>query len=257
MKAPYQYDGIEAASYDLIDELSDFDDYDFYRLLIESNPGPVLDLGCGTGRILVPLAKEGIEVVGLDTSKKMLEICQEKLDSDSLDVRLIHGDIRNFVLDERFSTILIPGFSVQLLLEEEDLESCLKTCLEHLNPGGQLVMPTYLPWEMLESGFDRVPLQERRESAPDENEKRFVAWQGWVIYRLDQRLTLENRFQHVEADGSVVEDENRSMTIWWHLPYEMQNRLTSLGYLDVAIYGDFLMDAPMPNSESIIYVCKA
>lgn len=256
MKAPYLYGGIEAASYDLIDELADFDDYDFYRLLIESNPGPVLDLGCGTGRILLPLAREGIEVHGLDSSEAMLAICQGKLDSENLSVSLVQADIRQFALNERFATILIPGFSIQMLLEEDELDSCLKSCLEHLSPGGQVVIPTYFPWEMLDSGLDETPLTKRRESAVDGNGQRFVAWQGWQIDKLEQQLTLKNRFQRVGADGVILE-EDRAMTIRWHLPYEMQSRLANRGFSEIALYGDFSADPPEPDSESIIYVAGA
>lgn len=257
MKAPYIYDGLEAASYDLVDELSDFDDYAFYRLLIESNPGPVLDLGCGTGRILTPLAEEGMVVVGIDASEEMLFICQEKLGKDFPNTRLIQDDMRKFELKERFATILIPGFSIQLLLKAEDIESCLKTCFEHLQPEGQIVIPTYMPWEMLESRSDQVPLELRRESEADENGQRFVAWQGWKLDRFEQRLTLINRFQQVDSNDTVVVEEDREMTIHWKLPFEMQSRLAQIGFSEIDLYGDFEMKAPTQESESIIYVAKA
>ena len=256
MKAPYQYDGLEAISYDLVDELSDFDDYAFYRLLIESNPGPILDLGCGTGRILVPLAEEGLDVIGLDASPEMLAICRKKLGSGSENVRLVQGDIRRFDLNERFSMILIPGFSIQLLLEEDDLDACLKACLAHLKPGGQVIIPTYLPWEMLESGLDRMPLEMHRESETDENGQRFVAWQGWELDRFKQRLTLKNRFQQVDSSDTVLVEEDREMTIHWQLPYVVQSRLGQIGFSEIDVYGDFQTDKSAENSESIIYVAK-
>jgi SAM-dependent methyltransferase len=256
MKAPYLYDGLEAASYDLVDELSDFDDYAFYRLLIESNPGPILDLGCGTGRILVPLAEEGLDVVGLDASAEMLAICREKLGSEKRNVPLVQGDIRQFDLNERFSTILIPGFSIQLLLEADDLDACLKACLGHLKPGGQVIIPTYLPWEMLESGLDRMPLEMHREGETDENGQRFVAWQGWELNRIEQRLTLKNRFQHLDSSDTVLVEEDREMTIHWHLAYEMQSRLGRIGFSEIDLYGDFQTNKSAENSESIIYVAK-
>lgn len=256
MKAPYLYDGLEAASYDLVDELSDFDDYAFYRLLIESNPGPILDLGCGTGRILVPLAEEGLDVVGLDASAEMLAICREKLGSEKRNVPLVQGDIRQFDLNERFSTILIPGFSIQLLLEADDLDACLKACLGHLKPGGQVIIPTYLPWEMLESGLDRMPLEMHREGETDENGQRFVAWQGWELNRIEQRLTLKNRFQHLDSSDTVLVEEDREMTIHWHLAYEMQSRLGRIGFPEIDLYGDFQTNKSAENSESIIYVAK-
>jgi len=256
MKKPYKYSGIEAASYDLIDELSDFDDYPFYRFLIESNPGRVLDLGCGTGRILYRLAQEGIEVAGVDSSIEMLQICRTKLSSSGLDASLSQGDLRNFDLGSKFDSILIPGFTFQLLLDSRDIDACLDCCLSHLEPAGQLVLPTYFPWEMLDSGLVSKPLELRRESERDLNGERFVAWQGWEIDRFSQLLHLLNRFQHLDSSDRIKTEEDRSMTLHWHLPYDMQVKLQERGFRDIFIYGDFSFDPPESDSESIIYVAR-
>ena len=256
MEKPYEYNGIEAASYDLIDELSDFDDYPFYRFLIESNPGRVLDLGCGTGRILSRLARDGIEVAGVDSSTEMLEICRAKLYASGLEASLLHGDIRNFDMGSTFDSIVIPGFTFQLLLEDREIEACLDSCLRHLEPSGQLVLPTYIPWEMLESGLARKPLQKKRESERNPKGERFVAWQGWEIDRFKQLLHLTNRFQHLDSEGRVLIEEDRSMTLRWHLPYDMQGLLQEHGFGDISIYGDFTFDPPESDSESIIYVAR-
>lgn len=256
MKDPYEYCGIEAASYDLIDELSDFEDYPFYRFLIEGNPGRVLDLGCGTGRILTGLADEGIEVVGVDSSIEMLEICQIKLSAKKLDARLVRGDIRQFDLGEKFDTILIPGFTFQLFLDSNEVDSCLKSCLKHLEEAGQLVIPTYLPWEMLESGIKEKVLEKHRESGQDKQGNRILAWQGWEIERCEQLLHLYNRFQKIDRFGQIKEEENRTMTIRWYLPYEMQICLQELGFENISLFGDFTFNPPEQDSESIIYVAR-
>ncbi len=256
MRKPYEYSGIEAASYDLIDELSDFDDYPFYRFLIESNPGRVLDLGCGTGRILSRLAEEGIEVAGVDSSVEMLDICRTKLSSLGLDVPLEQGDLRSFNLGSKFDTLLIPGFTFQLLLDSQDMDACLDRCLSHLEPAGQLVLPTYFPWEMLDSGLASKPLELRRKSKRDLNGERFIAWQGWEIDRVSQLLHLLNRFQHLDSSGRILTEEDRSMTLRWHMPYDMQCKLQERGFGDISVYGDFAFDPPESDSEPIIYVAR-
>jgi len=256
MDRPYEYSGIEASSYDLIDELSDFDDYPFYRFLIESNPGQVLDLGCGTGRILCPLAQDGIEVTGIDSSDEMLEICRAKLARSGLEAELSRGDIRKFDLGSQFDSILIPGFTFNLLLETQEIEGCLDACLKHMKPSGQLVFPTYMPWEMLESDANQKPLTKRRESLSDRKGSRIVAWQGWEINRFDQLLQLRNRFQHLDSTGVLQCEEDRSMTLRWHLPYDMLTLLQKSGLGDVSVYGDFTFDPPESDSESVIYVAR-
>ncbi len=254
MRAPYLYSGLEAESYDSVDELSDFEDYPFYRSLVEANPGRVLDLGCGTGRILARLMEDGIEVVGLDSSRDMLEICREKLAGMQSPPRLELGDIRRFDLKETFQSILIPGFTIQLLMEPDEIDSCLLSCWRHLEIGGQLVVSTYMPWEMLESGVDESPIEKRRDAAFGETGERFVAWQGWSIDRREQSLELLNRFQRVDSENQVVEEENRNMSIRWHLPYDMVARIRSLGFTEISVYGDYQFIPPASDSESVIYV---
>lgn len=256
MKKPYEYCGMEATSYDLVDELSDFDDYPFYRFLIESNPGRVLDLGCGTGRILCRLARDGIEVTGVDSSAEMLEICRTKLASSGLVATILRDDIRNFNIGSRFDSILIPGFTFQLLLESQEIQRCLDSCFKHLAPSGQLVLPTYFPWEMLDSELEEKPLEKRRESELDLKGERYVAWQGWKISRFEQLLHLENRFQHLDSAGLIIKEEDRSMSLRWYLPYDMQALLQKHGFGDISVYGDFSFDPPESDSESVIYVVR-
>ena len=256
MDKPYEYCGIEASSYDLIDELSDFDDYPFYRFLIESNPGQVLDLGCGTGRILCPLARDGISVTGIDSSHEMLEICQEKLSRSGLEAKLSLGDMRKFDLSSQFDSILIPGFTFNLFLDTHEIEGCLDACFKHLKTSGQLVLPTYIPWEMLEGEPNQKPLKKRSESSSDQNGSRIVAWQGWEINRFDQLLRLRNRFQHLDFNGIVQSEEDRTMALRWHLPYDMLTLLRKCGFGDVSVYGDFTFDPPESDSESVIYVAR-
>lgn len=255
MDAPYLYDGLEASSYDRVDELADFNDVPFFRLLVDSHPGSVLDLGCGTGRTLVPLVEDGIDVVGLDSSRSMLDICRGKLERLSLESELIQGDMRRFKLERRFASILVPGFSFQMLEKPEDQIACLESCRHHLETGDQLVLPIYYPWEMLESDSDESPMEIRKEALGEEGE-RVVAWQRWKIDRLGQLLYLENRYQRIDAGGKILGDESRSMTLRWEMPYDMQRLLSGCGYSEVEMYGDFEMRPPESDSESIIFVAR-
>ncbi|HEX9913239.1 MAG TPA: class I SAM-dependent methyltransferase, partial [candidate division Zixibacteria bacterium] len=92
---------------------------------------PVLELCCGTGRILLPLAKEGIEISGLDISEKMLEKAREKLNKETEQIKkrvnLLQGDMRNFHLKKEFNLIFIPFNSFQVLLSMEEQNNCLRS----------------------------------------------------------------------------------------------------------------------------------
>ena len=254
MDQPYLYSGLEAWSYDLVDELTQFEDFGFYRMMLESCPGPVLDLGCGTGRILLGLKEQGLDVVGLDSSPEMLCQCRQKLSANQLEAELYEGDMRSFDLKRSFSTILIPGFSIQLLTEDNDLQSCLERCYQHLIPGGQLIVSTYFPWEFLESGKDGECLAFRSESESAETEERVRAFQGWAIDRRAEILKLENRFQLLDQEGGIIGQEDREMKLRWRSTSAMKAFLENAGFEDLSLYGDFEFAEPAPEAETIAFV---
>lgn len=257
MAEMYDYDGLEAELYDSLDELNDFGDLPFYQWFVGLGEEPVLDLGCGTGRILLPLVEQGLQVVGLDGSQTMLDLCQARLRERDLNAKLVRGDMRDFDLGgQTFGTILVPGFSIQMLLDNSDLQRCLECCRKYLSPGGQLILPTNIPWEMIWDGREECPLEERNALELPDQGVRLVASQGWKIDPLEQRLLLTNRFERLAGDGSVVESEDKQMTIRWHLPHEMMERLGEAGFSEVSAYGDFGLEPPDEESDSIVYVVR-
>ena len=124
-------------------------DIDFYVDTARENGGPVLELGCGTGRILIPTARAGIDTSGLDASEGMLQACRAKLASEATDVRrrtrLHHGDIRHFDLDRKFRLIALPFRPFQYLVTVAEQLACLKTIWQHLESDGQLVFDLFNP----------------------------------------------------------------------------------------------------------------
>ena len=139
-----------AEFYDLVVPYREREDVNFFVEMAQQSGGPVLELGCGTGRVLIPTARSGIEIVGLDASPFMLSVCREKLLSESNDVRarvsgLVQGDMRSFKLDREFNLVTIPFRPFQHLLTVEDQISCLENVRRHLMAGGKLVLDLFNP----------------------------------------------------------------------------------------------------------------
>lgn len=257
MRGAYIYEGLEAEWYDLLDELADFDDFDFYRLCLQASPGQVLDLGCGTGRILVPLVALGETVVGLDASPLMLDQCRARLEREGLDASLFLGDMRRFDLgDERFATILVAGYSIQLLATNNEWIDCLKCCYRHLNTDGQLVLPVYLPWDYIWQDVKEGDLEVRKESQDSSTGDRLRALQGWHLDCDKQVLDLSNVFERYSSGGELMRREEKRMSVHWRLPNEILEMLQTAGYADIAMYGNYGFDAPEPESETIVFVAR-
>lgn len=118
---------------------------DFYREQAARHGGSVLELGCGTGEKLIPIAADGHECVGLDLSPGMLAEARRKADEREVAVTWVQGDMRDVDLGRTFDLVLITGNSLLHLHEAEDIVSCLRAVRRHLAPGGRLVLDVFNP----------------------------------------------------------------------------------------------------------------
>ncbi len=140
------YDEV-ASIYDLVYDRTD--DIPFYLECCKETGGPILELCSGTGRLTIPIAREGHEVIGLDLSRNMLKICRLKLRREKSEVRrnitLAKGDMRNFFLDKKFKIALIPFTSFLHNTTTEDEVSTLRCVWRHLSDKGLLVLEIFNP----------------------------------------------------------------------------------------------------------------
>lgn len=134
----------------------------FYRSQARGRGGSVLELGCGTGHKLIPIAADGHPCVGLDSSTDMLAEARRKADEQGVTAEWVQGDMRAFDLGRTFDLVLIPANSLLHLHTTEDLVSCFRTVRRHLAPGGRLVLDVFNPSVRLLAGADGV--RRNRES---------------------------------------------------------------------------------------------
>jgi SAM-dependent methyltransferase len=124
-------------------------DVDFFVEAAQAAGGPVLELGCGTGRILIPTARAGVEIVGLDSSARMLEVCRKRLLAEPAAVqsrvRMVQGDMRKFDLAQTFNLVTLPFRPFQHLTTVEDQLSCLASIRQHLTKSGRLILDLFNP----------------------------------------------------------------------------------------------------------------
>lgn len=124
-------------------------DISFYLEYANKKGSPILEIACGTGRVLIPLAEAGYEVWGIDSSPSMIAKAQNKVSSLPENVkkriRLINADMRDFELDTKYRLILIPFSSILLLLTAEDQIKTLKNINECLTKDGVLIIDIFTP----------------------------------------------------------------------------------------------------------------
>ena len=143
----YEDQSFVAEYYDFIPGYAGRPDLEFYLDFSRSAGGKILELGCGTGRILIPTAAAGCQIVGLDISEYMLAKCREKLQNQPKEVqervRLVHGNMTNFKLKETFRLITTPFRPFQHLGSIDDQLACLRCVNCHLTMGGKLILDLF------------------------------------------------------------------------------------------------------------------
>jgi len=129
---------------------------EFYRAEAERKSGSVLELGCGTGRKLIPIASDGHPSTGLDLSPEMLAEARRQADERSLTVEWVQGDMRAFDLGRTFDLVFIAANSLLHLHEAADLVSCFRSVRAHLAPGARFVFDVFNPSVRLLADADGV-----------------------------------------------------------------------------------------------------
>jgi SAM-dependent methyltransferase len=217
---------------------------------------PLLELACGTGRIVLPLARAGYEVTGLDVSLAMLERARAKVEVEGLltKVRLVQGDMRNFSLDGRYNLAYVPLNSFMHLTTVGDQLAALHCIRRHLVPGGLLVIDLYNPdLNILLEGDGRVVLEKMLTDPATGN-----TLQWFHTRRADPTSQMQEVtfiIDEIGADGTV-----RRTIFPFCMRYlvrpEMELLLEKAGFVTEQVYGSYELDTFGTDSEKMIFVAR-
>jgi SAM-dependent methyltransferase len=249
-----------AEYYDYLPPIAGRTDREFYSECARAAGDPVLELGCGTGRILLPLAMEGRRVTGLDLSEHMLARCRAKLEAQPAEVRqrvrLVRGDMTDFHLDEAFRLIIIPFRPFQHLLEVEQQQACLRCAHRHLAEGGKLVLDFFHTDPR--RTHDPVFLQESSphpEVALPDGRRILLRERTVAFHRAEQCNDVELIYYVTHPDGRT-ERLVFAFTVRYFFRYEVEHLLARCGFRVAALFGS-LDRAPLTDaSPEMIFVAE-
>ena len=211
-------------------------DKEFYvQEALKSGGGPVLEIGCGTGRILLPIKEAGVDIMGLDNSGDMLNILKSRKGGDK--IRLIEGDMRIFSLGEKFSLILIPYNAFLYNLTIKDQIQTLRNIRKHLLPHGRLIINIFDPAQNL-SWIDGVPHFQQEFIHPSTGNK-VVVWYSGEIHPNNQELKSYFIFKELDKDSRVAKEIYCPFHVKYIYRYEMSHLLSLCSYKVLNYYGDF------------------
>ncbi len=121
------------------------EDVPFWLAQADKFGGPILELACGTGRIALPLARRGFEVVGIDLAGSMLDQARRMSSKENLSIQWVRADMRDFHVGRKFNQVIVPSQSISRMLARQDLEQCLSCVKAHLEPRGRFIIELYNP----------------------------------------------------------------------------------------------------------------
>jgi SAM-dependent methyltransferase len=211
---------------------------DFYVGLAKAARGPVLDVACGTGRMLLPCLQAGVDAEGLDLFPPMLARLREKAAALGLKPTLHSGDMAKFHLSRRYALIMIPFNAFPHNVTTEDQLASLRTCREHLLPGGMLVFDTAFPgqhWIGAPSGTRAF----EGELKHPETGLPIRCWDTRTFDRVRQLQHSFNEIEFLDAAGKVVETRTSKTTLRWIYKGEMELLLRLSGFARWEILGGF------------------
>jgi SAM-dependent methyltransferase len=235
-------------------------DVAFYRDAARDFGDPVLELGCGTGRITMALAEAGKRITGLDLSERMLERAVKKRAAVRVEARervhLVQGDMTRFDLGEKFRLIIIPFRPFQHLLEVRQQMDCLDGVRKHLAPGGRLVLDVFQT--DAERMHDPVHMREALVTEYKTADGRQVRVTERVadFHRAEQRNDVEMIFS-VAHPGGRQEKLVFAWPLRYFFRYEVEHLLARCGFKVSAEYGDFDRTPIQDDSPEMIFVAES
>ena len=239
-----EYEGVLSRNYDaLYGVMRDpSGDAAFYRQLAQEAGGPVLELGCGTGRVLLPIAALGIPCVGVDASPAMLAVLRGKNPPPNLE--LVQASMETFdVGARRFALVTCPFRAFQHLLTVDAQLAALANVRRHLAPGGAFAFDVFDPklaWIAAPADTERLDATFMIDGVET---RRFASTR---VDLATQVMEVTFRFEPAQTDGNTI------VRLRWFYRYEIEHLLARVGFTDLTIYGGYDRRPWKPEGETVI-----
>lgn len=225
--------------------------------------GRTLELGCGTGRLAVAMAMSGADVVGLDNSAAMLDVCREKLAAVSPvsgRLELTHGDMATFELGEQFDFVALAYRGFMHLHGVEQQLSCLERVRRHLKEDGVFILSTWVPtFAVLSGGGAEDGEDEYRvvgEYGLGDSNGLLRHFQRYWVDAFRQRMVEEHLIEEVDSGGEVIGQEVLPLVRVWTTFRELGHLVRRGGFEVEAVFGDFDCAPFGPESTEMIWVLR-
>ncbi len=200
-------------------------DIEYYSDKLKSMTGPVLEAGVGTGRMLIPLVKNGLDVDGVDLSNEMLDQCQINMKNYGVTANLYQQDLLNLAMPRKYQAIIMPTGSF-CLLPRDIIKDVLFNFLNHLEYDGKLIVDLEMP-----VGFTEGQTSQSNFSL-DQNTGIITTNFNENIDWFNQKTSSISKYELIE-NGQVTQTEYSHFTMYWYGLDEFEMLLNSIGFAEI------------------------
>jgi SAM-dependent methyltransferase len=240
--------------------LEDLRDLQFYLGMARRTGGPVLELACGTGRVLLPIAEQGLQIDGVDSSPAMLAQLQHKLAREPQHIRelveIASGDLRSYRSRRKYALVIIPFRPLQHMYTVEDQLAALNTAAFHLASGGLLAFDVFYPrFQSLLAGVgeETLELQWTRKNDPTTAVRRYLRKES--VDKINQNFSAQFIYRTYQGD-KLIEEETAPLKMAYYT-YPHLRALFLLAGLDVVEEYGSCEKAPLDNdSKEMVFVLQ-
>jgi SAM-dependent methyltransferase len=216
---------------------------------------PVLELACGTGRLTIPIAQSGLEIVGLDLSPSMLAQARTKAEAAGVEINFVEGDCRSFDLGRKFALIFMAFNSMQHLHDYASLSGMFANVRKHLAQGGRFVFDVFNPKIGILARSPEDRRLEREYQDPDG--KGTMAFENSMVYDDGSQVShIRCYFVRRGANGEEVEVREEELHLRSFFPQELDLLVRSQGFEIVEKFGNFERKMFGSGDPKQVVVCK-
>ena len=223
--------------YDLVYSWYDLDRA-FYVAKAQEAGGPVLEVGCGTGRILIPTLEAGVDIDGIDLREEMIEAARRKAEAIGKSPALLAADMRDFTMPRKYALVIMPFRVFQHALTTADQLQTLKVIRDHLEAGGALLFNVFFPNYARLAGPDGEQVLEREFDHPETGLPVSYYSTSWRD-RVNQTMRVEAEIAESDPRGYVGRSFRYEYYMRWTFRAEMELLLHTAGYARFEVKGGF------------------
>lgn len=248
------YTGLAVTAWELFSGEAPGRDHPHFLKIIRESGLPALDVGCATGRLLLPYLESGLDMDGCDPSEDMIQRCRVRVECRGLTPNLYVQSMQALDLPRRYRTIIVPCGTIQLVVDRELVEMALRRLFVQLEPGGILALTVFNRWTELAHEVVGEWVHRATQALPDGTE---LSKHARIVARdfVEQTLSVQVRYRLLRG-GRIVQEQVCDASERWYFRHEMALMLEKAGFKVREVLGDYSEEPFADGHEVMTFIAR-